>query len=405
MAKPEIRLKGFEGEWEIKQLNKLGFMTAGGTPSTFNSDYWNGTINWLQSGAIQNNIIYPDSVIKKITEEGLKNSSTYLIKKDSVLIAITGATCANIGYLSFPSCANQSVVSLEPNSSVHPMFVFQNLLTIRDKILAYKGGSAQSGVSLNNLKKVELCLPVVFEEQVSIADYFMAFDTMKQATEKKIESLKQIKSACLVSMFPQAGETTPRVRFKGFEGEWDYLPMSDIFMERHDISTITESLPQLSFTIEEGVIRPEDRKTNKRDFLIKDKSNKKYLVTRLDDIIYNPANVIYGAIHKNSLCDGVVSPIYKIFYTQQDPSFMECVVRRPEFIKEMTIYMEGTVQKLRTLKPEAFLRMSAYIAPSLEEQKKIGNYFRSLDKQISLQEKRLEKLKQIKTACLDKMFV
>ena len=405
MAKPEIRLKGFEGEWEIKQLNKLGFMTAGGTPSTFNSDYWNGTINWLQSGAIQNNIIYPDSVIKKITEEGLKNSSTYLIKKDSVLIAITGATCANIGYLSFPSCANQSVVSLEPNSSVHPMFVFQNLLTIRDKILAYKGGSAQSGVSLNNLKKVELCLPVVFEEQVSIADYFMAFDTMKQATEKKIESLKQIKSACLFSMFPQAGETTPRVRFKGFEGEWDYLPMSDIFMERHDISTITESLPQLSFTIEEGVIRPEDRKTNKRDFLIKDKSNKKYLVTRLDDIIYNPANVIYGAIHKNSLCDGVVSPIYKIFYTQQDPSFMECVVRRPEFIKEMTIYMEGTVQKLRTLKPEAFLRMSAYIAPSLEEQKKIGNYFRSLDKQISLQEKRLEKLKQIKTACLDKMFV
>ena len=405
MAKPEIRLKGFEGEWEIKQLNKLGFMTAGGTPSTFNSDYWNGTINWLQSGAIQNNIIYPDSVIKKITEEGLKNSSTYLIKKDSVLIAITGATCANIGYLSFPSCANQSVVSLEPNSSVHPMFVFQNLLTIRDKILAYKGGSAQSGVSLNNLKKVELCLPVVFEEQVSIADYFMALDTMKQATEKKIESLKQIKSACLVSMFPQAGETTPRVRFKGFEGEWDYLPMSDIFMERHDISTITESLPQLSFTIEEGVIRPEDRKTNKRDFLIKDKSNKKYLVTRLDDIIYNPANVIYGAIHKNSLCDGVVSPIYKIFYTQQDPSFMECVVRRPEFIKEMTIYMEGTVQKLRTLKPEAFLRMSAYIAPSLEEQKKIGNYFRTLDKQISLQEKRLEKLKQIKAACLDKMFV
>ena len=206
-------------------------------------------------------------------------------------------------------------------------------------------------------------------------------------------------------MFPQAGETTPRVRFKGFEGNWNYLPMSDIFMERHDISTIMDSLPQLSFTIEEGVIRPEDRKTNKRDFLIKDKSNKKYLVTRLDDIIYNPANVIYGAIHKNSLCDGVVSPIYKIFYTQQDPSFMECVVRRPEFIKEMTIYMEGTVQKLRTLKPEAFLKMSAYIAPSLEEQKKIGDYFRSLDKQISLQKQRLEKLKQIKAACLDKMFV
>ena len=206
-------------------------------------------------------------------------------------------------------------------------------------------------------------------------------------------------------MFPQAGETKPRVRFKGFDGEWEKKVLSDIFIERHEIDTISEEFPQLSFTISEGVIRPEDRKTNKRDFLIKDKASKKYLVTLVDDIIYNPANVIYGAIHKNSLCNGLVSPIYKIFYTNQDPSFMECVVRRPSFILGMTVFMEGTVKKLKTLKPESFLKMSAYIAPNLEEQKKIGSFFRSLDNQISQEAQRLEKLKQIKSACLDKMFV
>lgn len=77
------------------------------------------------------------------------------------------------------------------------------------------------------------------------------------------------------------------------------------------------------------------------------------MVTYRDDIIYNPANVIYGAIHKNSLCNGVVSPIYKIFYTDQNADFMECIVRKPSFIQEMTIFMEGTVKKLKTLKPES----------------------------------------------------
>jgi hypothetical protein len=102
-------------------------------------------------------------------------------------------------------------------------------------------------------------------------------------------------------MFPQAGETKPLVRFKGFDEDWKKVTLSEIFIERHEISTITEGLPQLSFTIAEGVIKPEDRKSNKRDFLIKDKDSKKYLVTYYDDIIYNPANVVYGAIHKNGL--------------------------------------------------------------------------------------------------------
>ena len=66
---------------------------------------------------------------------------------------------------------------------------------------------------------------------------------------------------------------------------------------------------------------------------------------------------------------------------------------------------EGTVTKLKTLKPEAFLDMTVCIPTDLEEQKMIGEYFRNLDSQITLQTQRLEKLKQIKSACLDNMFV
>jgi len=383
MAKPEIRLKEFEGEWLKTTIGNITYShpatlvlsnlaTEGGSFPVYGA-----------SGFITNVDFYHQNV-------------PYIgVVKD-------GAGVGNIFVCPAYSSILGTMHYIFPKER-HDLF-FLSLLLEKVDLSSFSTGSTIPHIYYSDYSSKEVFIPSE-QEQKAISTYFESLDSMLQSTTKKIASLKQVKQACLVSMFPQAGETTPRVRFKGFEGEWNYLSMSDIFMERHDISTIMERLPQLSFTIEEGVIRPEDRKTNKRDFLIKDKSNKKYLVTRLDDIIYNPANVIYGAIHKNSLCDGVVSPIYKIFYTQQDPSFMECVVRRPEFIQEMTIYMEGTVQKLRTLKPEAFLRMSAYIAPSLEEQKKIGNYFRTLDKQISLQEKRLEKLKQIKAACLDKMFV
>lgn len=196
----------------------------------------------------------------------------------------------------------------------------------------------------------------------------------------------------------------PKVRFHGFKEKWREESLSKLFVERHEISTITESLPQLSFTISEGVIYPNDRKSNKRDFLIKDITNKKYLVTYVGDIIYNPANVIYGAIHRNSLCNGVVSPIYKIFKTEQDSNFMECVVRNPSFISQLSMKTEGTVTKLKTLKPESFLEMIVKIAPSIDEQQKIASYFQSLDSLIQTTSKKLASLNLIKAASLQSMF-
>lgn len=196
----------------------------------------------------------------------------------------------------------------------------------------------------------------------------------------------------------------PKVRFHGFKEKWKEESLFKLFVERHEISTITESLPQLSFTISEGVIYPDDRKSNKRDFLIKDILSKKYLVTYIGDILYNPANVIYGAIHRNSLCDGVVSPIYKIFKTEQDSNFMECVVRNPSFISQLSMKTEGTVTKLKTLKPRSFLEMIVKIAPSIYEQRKIASYFQTLDSLIQTTSKKLASLKQIKAASLQSMF-
>lgn len=199
-------------------------------------------------------------------------------------------------------------------------------------------------------------------------------------------------------------KNVPQLRFSGFDDDWKEVIFSEIFTERHDISTITKDYPQLSFTIAEGVIRPEDRKTNQRDFLIKDKENKQYLKTELNDIIYNPANVVFGAIHRNGLGNGVLSPIYKIFYTNEDSVFLEGIVRNPEFIRKIANQTEGTVTKLKTLKPENFLQMRSFISPYLQEQQKIGAFLSHVDSLIQAKTKKLESLKAVKKSLLQKCF-
>lgn len=197
----------------------------------------------------------------------------------------------------------------------------------------------------------------------------------------------------------------PKLRFSEFKEEWKKYRLSEIFTQRKTIQCITEDAPLLSFTIEQGVIDPEDKKTNKRDFLIKDKENKKFLLTEYNDIIYNPANLKFGAIHRNKFGKGVVSPIYVTFTTKQNPIFMEYLVRTDKFIKMSQKYVEGTVEKLRTLKAENFLMLEVYIPISMIEQEKIANILFSVDEMISMIESEIAVWEEKKKGMMQKVFL
>lgn len=390
---PKIRFKGFEGEWKslpfsdiVERASVSG--QAGTLPGIEFEDIVSG------EGCFNKNI-YQKECCKygKLFYEGdilFGKLRPYL--KNIILADFNGVAIGDFWILRSKGYDKKYLYTLVNSES----FL---------KVANISSGSKMPRADWNLVSATKFVVPSAKEEQKAIGKYFTSLDSQISASTSRLASLKQMKAASLQAMFPQEGETVPKVRFKGFEGEWKKVKLSEILTERHENSTITDSLPQLSFTIADGVIRPEDRKSNKRDFLIKDIDNKRYLVIKVGDIIYNPANVVYGAIHRNSLMNGVVSPIYKIFTTMQDSNFIECAVRRPSFITKLAMCTEGTVTKLKTLKPEAFLNMEVCITPSLEEQKLIGNYFTSLDRQITLQTQRLEKLKQIKSACLDKMFV
>lgn len=200
-------------------------------------------------------------------------------------------------------------------------------------------------------------------------------------------------------------KNVPKIRFKGFTDDWEQCKLDKILIQRIEHQRISDSAPLLAFSYAEGVIDPEDKKTNKRDFLMTDKFNKMFSRTEVDDIIYNPANVIHGAIHRNKLKTGVVSPIYKIFKCQNVSSkYMGECLRTDAFINEIIKYIEGTVIKLRTLSPEKFLDMSIEKPKVIEEQEKIGELFINLNNLINLHQNKYDTLLKVKKSMLEKMF-
>lgn len=199
----------------------------------------------------------------------------------------------------------------------------------------------------------------------------------------------------------------PNLRFKKTNNsqykDYEKIKLKEILVERNVKQCIEENAKLLSFTIEEGIIEPEKKKTNKRDFLTKDMEHKKYLLTELNDIIYNPSNIKFGAIGRNKLRRGVVSPVYKIFSTSENPAYIELLLKTQKFINKTLKYLEGTVIKLRTLKPDDFLNIDVSI-PEMEEQEKIGNFFEIFDKKISLQEEKIIVLENIKKKIMSEFF-
>ena len=402
---PIIRIKGFNDDWERRKLGELVEFSKG-------TGYSKGDLKEFGTPIILYGRLYTnyETVIKDVdTFVDAKNGSVYSCGGE-VIIPASGETAEDI---SVASVVGKSGILLggdlniiTPPSEIDSAFLALSISNGKPHNEMAKMAQGKSIVHLHNsdLEKIELAYPS-YEEQVQISTYFGYLDHLITLHQREIDRIVCLRKAMVEKMFPQNGADVPAVRFSRYKEPWRLCQFSEIFTERHIIDTISDEYPQLAFTIEEGVIRPEDKKTNKRDFLIIDKATKKYLQTEYDDIIYNPANVIYGAIHRNALGKGCVSPIYKIFYTDQDSTFMECIVRHPNFIKEISRSMEGTVKKLRTLKPKAFLEMSAYIAPTIEEQRQIGEYFRQMDRLIEIEKEELEKIKHIKSACLEKMFV
>ena len=170
---------------------------------------------------------------------------------------------------------------------------------------------------------------------------------------------------------------------------WEQRECGDVLIERNVQHPQSEEYPLVSFTVENGVT-PKTERYEREQLVRGDKSAKKYKETRLNDIVYNPANLKFGAIARNKYGNAVFSPIYVTYEVKEElasPSFVEMCVTRDSFIKIALQYQQGTVYERMAVSTEDFATLDILL-PTLDEQKKIGSYFRNLDHLITLHQRK-----------------
>ena len=241
------------------------------------------------------------------------------------------------------------------------------------------------------------------QEQQAIASYFTSLDSQISASTSRLASLKQMKAASLQAMFPQEGETVPKIRFKGFEGEWKKVSFKDFTF--HAGTKNRDNLPLESYSIsnEFGFIPQNEQFENGGTMTQADK--RMYYIVSPNSFAYNPARINVGSLgYYEGKEDVIVSSLYEVFKTDDTicDKFLLYWFKTDIFQKMIEQFQEGGVRLYFFYDK---MCKCSLMRPSLAEQQAIASYFTSLDRQISLQSQRLEKLKQIKSACLDKMFV
>jgi type I restriction enzyme S subunit len=191
--------------WAWFRLGKLFYTTSGGTPTRGNTDYWDGNIPWLKSGELTDGLITKEAE-EKITELGHKKSSTNLFPKDTLLIALYGATAGKLGILTYPSTTNQAICGFYANSNIETDYLFYYLWAFRSKILSDSWGQAQPNISQDYLKKFCFALPP-HEEQKAIVSKVKQLMAWCDELEKKIEKRDVYQAKMMQAVVKQAFKT------------------------------------------------------------------------------------------------------------------------------------------------------------------------------------------------------
>ena len=405
---PKIRLKGFSGEWEYKKLSSLTSVRGG---YAFQSSLFQKSgipvvriSNILSNGSVGGDFAYYPK---------LDGDSNVTLHDKDVVIAMSGATTGKIARVDIGDGVlyqNQRVGLFTKTGKVDYDFLYAVLNRphfneLLNKLLT---SSAQPNASSADIESIEMGFPLDAEEQKALSNYILSLDSLIQSTTKKIESLKQVKAASLQSMFPQEGETKPRVRFKGFEGEWEKVTLGDCLIinnERNQNNAYGIN-DVLSVSDEVGVVN--QIKLLGRSYAGKSVSN--YRVLKTNQIVYTKSPLKskpYGIVKVNKGSVGIVSVLYAVYDTKENvcPDYIHYYFEPTHRINNYLLpLINKGAKNTMNISDEMALTGSIWI-PSYKEQEKIAEYMQSLDSQISLQTLRLEKLKQIKSACLDNMFV
>ena len=195
---PQIRFKGFEGEWECRKLGIEVEIIGGGTPDTTNSAYWNGDIDWYSPTEI-GKAAYANGSVKKITLLGLQKSSAQILPANRTVLFTSRASIGDMAILTRDGATNQGFQSFVVGERLDVYFLYTMGFKIKDYALKNASGSTFLEISKNTLSQMEFFAPSL-KEQAAIGNFFRQLDETIALQSAEVEKLNQLKKGLLAAM-------------------------------------------------------------------------------------------------------------------------------------------------------------------------------------------------------------
>ena len=400
---PAIRFKGFSDTWEQRKLNSIADVRDGthASPQYFSTGHPFITSKNVKDGYIN----YDD--VQYISDEDFEEiNKRSKVDVNDILMGMIG-TIGNLALIrEAPDFAIKNVALIKDTGAIFYLYLYHCLQseTVLNQLSENMDGGTQKFVALKRIRELNIAFPSK-PEQEAIGSYFRNLDRLITLHQRKYEKLHNIKKSMLEKMFPKNGSNIPEIRFKGFTEAWEQRKLNSIA----DVRDGTHASPQYFSTghpfitsknVKDGYINYDDvQYISDEDF---EEINKRSKVD-VNDILMGMIGTIGNLALIREAPDFAIKNVAlikdtgAIFYL-----YLYHCLQSETVLNQLSENMDGGTQKFVALKRIRELNIAF---PSKPEQEAIGSYFRNLDRLITLHQRELEKLQNIKKSMLEKMFV
>ena len=286
---------------------------------------------------------------------------------------------------------------------------------VKNDIRTRAVGQTMPSINTEILKTTPLRLPESTLEQEQLGKYFLNLDTLITLHQRKYEKLVNIKKSMLDKMFPQNGASVPEIRFKGFTDPWEQRKLAEL------TKTITTGK---SVNSDEGEVSDGDIGVLKTSCVSYDRFNP----SESKPVVKSEQQLVKCAVEKDSVivsrmntpervgaCGYVSTDFPNLFLPDRlwklkfqdtvDTYFVYMMLVSSAYKEKITSMASGTSGSMYNIPKETFLNLQLVIPAKIDEQKQLGKILKKIDTLITLHQRKLEKLQNIKKSCLEKMFV
>ena len=394
---PAVRFKGFTEDWEQQKLEDISDVRDGTHDSPVYQDEGHP---FVTSKNVKNGYINFDGIQYISDYDFFEINKRSKVDINDILMGMIG-TIGNLALIrTEPNFAIKNVALIKDTKHVSYLYLYHYLKSsnIERQLIFGMDGGTQKFVSLKKIRELKIKIPDD-DEQIKLGTFMESLDNLIVFYQRKYEKLKKIKKSMLYKMFPQNGSKVPEIRFAGFTDEWEQRKLGKlaIFNPKAELPEIFEYVDLESVVGTEMISHRTESKITA--------PSRAQRLARTGDLFYQTVrpyqknNYLFEKPDKHY----VFSTGYAQMRPLVDGQFLLSLVQNENFVKMVLDNCTGT--SYPAINSNDLADIEVLSPTEKEEQRIIGSFFKGIGNLITLHQRKLEKLEQIKQAMLHKMFV